>query len=140
MKKVNLIVVFNKNQDQILFCKRTSDPYKNLYNFVGGKVEEDEDERHAAYRELFEETGISNEDISLVHMMDYVYPLDSLTMNIYYGVLNKEKDLIEEKHPLIFLDKETNFMDERFAGDGNVHHMATLAKYYLKHKDQYNKI
>ena len=40
MRKLNLIVVFNKNLDKALFCIRAKEPYKGLYNFVGGKVEE----------------------------------------------------------------------------------------------------
>lgn len=40
MKKFNLIVVFNENLDKVLFCVRAKKPYKGLYNFVGGKVEE----------------------------------------------------------------------------------------------------
>ena len=59
MRKLNLIVVFNKNLSEALFCIRAKQPYKGLYNFVGGKVEENESSYDAAYRELFEETGIS---------------------------------------------------------------------------------
>ena len=40
MKKLNLIVVFNKNLSKTLFCIRAKEPYKGMYNFVGGKVEE----------------------------------------------------------------------------------------------------
>lgn len=40
MRKLNLIVVFNKNLSKGLFCIRAKDPYKGKYNFVGGKVEE----------------------------------------------------------------------------------------------------
>lgn len=43
MRKLNLIVVFNKNLDKALFCIRAKEPYKGLYNFVGGKVEEGEE-------------------------------------------------------------------------------------------------
>ena len=39
MRKLNLIVVFNKNMDESLFCIRAKEPYKGMYNFVGGKVE-----------------------------------------------------------------------------------------------------
>ena len=60
MRKLNLIVVFNKDLNKVLFCIRAKEPYKGLYNFVGGKVEENETNDEAAYRELFEETGISN--------------------------------------------------------------------------------
>ena len=50
MRIVNLIIVLNQDKDQVLMCYRKKDPYKGLYNFVGGKVEEDEDHLEAAYR------------------------------------------------------------------------------------------
>ena len=39
MRKFNLIVVFNEDLTKTLFCIRAKEPYKGLYNFVGGKVE-----------------------------------------------------------------------------------------------------
>lgn len=42
MRKLNLIVVFSTNLDKVLFCIRAKEPYKGLYNFVGGKVEDGE--------------------------------------------------------------------------------------------------
>lgn len=42
MKKLNLIVVFNNELEKALFCIRAKEPYKGLYNFVGGKVEDGE--------------------------------------------------------------------------------------------------
>ena len=38
MKRMNVIAVFNKDLTKTLMCKRTKEPYKNLYNFVGGKI------------------------------------------------------------------------------------------------------
>ena len=73
MKKLNLIVIFSKTLDDVLFCIRAKEPYKGLYNFVGGKVENNETNDEAAYRELFEETGISSKDIELDHFMDLNY-------------------------------------------------------------------
>ena len=83
MKKLNLIVVFNKSLDKILFCIRAKEPYKGLYNFVGGKIEKNETNDEAAYRELFEETGISNEDIELDHFMDLNYFKDEKNLQVY---------------------------------------------------------
>ena len=49
--------------------QKAKEPLQRLYNFVGGKIEENEDGLHAAYRELEEETGITREDIHLTHLM-----------------------------------------------------------------------
>ena len=40
MRKLNLIVVFSKDLNKVLFCIRAKEPYKGMYNFVGGKVED----------------------------------------------------------------------------------------------------
>ena len=72
-KTYNCIVVFNKKRDAVLFCKRRNDPYKDLYNFVGGKVEPGEESDKAAYRELQEETGITRQHIRLYRLMDIRY-------------------------------------------------------------------
>ena len=73
MKKCNCIVIFDKTKSHILFCKRVKSPYAGKHNFIGGKVESGEDDLSAAYRELQEETGISQCDIQLFHLMDITY-------------------------------------------------------------------
>ena len=87
MKKSNVILVYDENKEKILMCKRKKNPYKGLLNLVGGKVEKGETSEHAAYRELYEESGISSKDIVLTHLMDMVYHLDDLTVEVYIGVL-----------------------------------------------------
>lgn len=56
MQGYNAIAVFNETSDKLLMCRRKKDPYKGLSNFVGGKIELNEDSLMAAYRELEEET------------------------------------------------------------------------------------
>ena len=41
MQGYNVIWVLNKNADKVLMCKRRKEPYKGLYNLVGGKIETD---------------------------------------------------------------------------------------------------
>ena len=43
MKKYNVVVVFDKNFENTLMCKRTKEPYKGMYNLVGGKIEKEND-------------------------------------------------------------------------------------------------
>jgi 8-oxo-dGTP diphosphatase len=129
MKSYNCIIILNKEKDKILFCKRISDPYMGLFNFVGGKIEEGETSMDGAYRELEEETGITREDTSLQPFMDFKWHLQQIHMEVYVGALNKNIELREELHPLHWLDFSHNFFDmEMFAGEGNIGHMIEILK------------
>ena len=133
MRKLNLIVVFNKDLNQVLFCIRAKDPYKGLYNFVGGKVEENETNDNAAYRELFEETGISSNDIELDHFMDLNYFKYGNNIQVYYGILKHEVNLIEEKNKLEWVTIDEKLLDNnKFAGNYNIPHIIRQIKVYLK--------
>ena len=133
MRKLNLIVVFNKNLDKGLFCIRAKEPYKGLYNFVGGKVEENESNEDAAYRELFEETGITHNDIELEHFMDLNYFKYENNIQVYYGVLKHDVTLVEEKNKLEWLPLRDNLLENsKFAGNYNIPHIIRQIKVYLK--------
>lgn len=43
MQGYNCIMVYNSDGNRLLFCKRTKDPYKGLYNLVGGKIDNNEE-------------------------------------------------------------------------------------------------
>lgn len=127
-KHYNCIVVFNKNRDRILFCKRMKPPYEGLYNFVGGKVEPGENSIHAAYRELHEETGISRNQITLFPLMDITYYQRKFVLELYVGQLQDEVELIEEKNPLTWMPLTEDFADSgKYAGDKNIAHIVTIA-------------
>ena len=133
MRKLNLIVVFNKSLKNVLFCIRAKEPYKGLYNFVGGKVEKDESNDKAAYRELFEETGIAKEDIELEHFMDLNYFKYENNLQVYYGILKHDVSLIEEKNKLEWVTIDKELLDnEKFAGNYNIPHIITQIKVYLE--------
>ena len=133
MRKLNLIVIFNKELDNGLFCIRSKEPYKGLYNFVGGKVESGETKEDAAYRELFEETGISRNDIKLDHFMDMAYYKYENDISVYYGILEKEVNLVEEKNKLEWVNLADNLLDcSKFAGNYNIPHIIRQIKTYLK--------
>lgn len=132
MKSVyNCIVVFNKTRDAVLFCKRMKDPYKGLYNFVGGKVEPGEESEAAAYRELEEETGITKQQIRLYRLMDIRYYYQDFDLELYVGQLVEDVVLKEETNPLCWLSPDEDFTDKnRFAGEQNIAHIMNVALQY----------
>lgn len=131
MKKLNVVIIYDKDEEKILMCKRAKEPYKGKYNLVGGKVEQGEDELHAAYRELQEETGITNEDVSLKHLMNFQYQMSDMELEVYVGKLNKNVQVKEEVNELVWMDKKENFFNmEKYAGEGNIGHMIEQVEYY----------
>lgn len=125
MKKYNVIVIFNQDKKtKTLMCKRTKEPYQGMYNLVGGKIEKDGDGLHEAYRELEEETAITKNDVILFHFMNIDYIAFSKSLEVYYGVLNKDVNLIEEVNALEWVDIHDNFFDmNKYAGGGNIGHI-----------------
>ena len=128
---MNCIVVFNKEKDKVLFCKRKKDPFKDCLNFVGGKVESGESSGEAAYRELQEETGISRKQIRLYRLIDLIYYHQDFILEIYVGKLDEDASLKEETNPLVWLSLDEDFTDrERFAGEQNIAHIINVAMLY----------
>lgn len=133
MKKLNVILVYDKDEKNILMCRRTKEPYKGKYNLVGGKVEPGEDELVAAYRELEEETAITKNDITLYNLMNFNYKLTDIELEVFVGKLNKEVKLVEEVNKLYWINKNENFFDlDKFAGEGNIGHMLEQAEIHKK--------
>lgn len=140
MKKYNVIVIFNNNMTKTLMCKRTKEPYIGMYNLVGGQIEKENDGLNEAYRELSEETGISKEDVSLKHFMNICYLSFNKFLEVYYGILNKDVELIEEVNKLEWINIDDNFFDmSKFAGEGNIGHIIEEIKIDLKNNNSHKK-
>jgi ADP-ribose pyrophosphatase len=124
MVGLNLIVVYNSSRDKILMCKRKKEPYLGLCNFVGGHIESGESGFEAAYRELSEETGITENDIKLTHLMDYNYPLSDCYLEVYAGRLFKDIIVNGDENELFWSDLNHNFFDMNiYAGEGSIGHI-----------------
>lgn len=137
MKKMNVIVIFDKNLNKTLMCKRTKEPYIGMYNLVGGKIEKENDRLNEAYRELSEETNIQKADVELVHFMNLSYVKWNKELEVYYGVLNKEVNLIEEVNKLEWVPINDNFFDmTKYAGEGNIGHIIEEIKIDMMKKNQ----
>ena len=133
MKKMNVIVVFDKNLEKTLMCKRTKEPYIGMYNLVGGKIEKEHDGLNEAYRELEEETNIKKKDIDLIHFMNLSYTKWDKELEVYYGILKNEVELIEEVNKLEWVNINDNFFDmNKYAGEGNIGHIIEEIKIDIK--------
>lgn len=121
---MNVIVIFDKDFKNVLMCKRTKEPYIGMYNFVGGKIEKENDGLNEAYRELVEETNIKRKDVELIHFMNLTYVKWNKELEVYYGILNKEVTLVEEVNKLEWVSINDNFFDmNKYAGEGNIGHI-----------------
>ncbi len=125
MQGYNLIAVLTPDGRYMLMCRRRKDPYQGLLNLVGGKIEPGESDMAAAYRELEEETAITPDDIRLLHLMDFTYPLDECYVQVYAGVLLQAVELREEVNALLWvpMEDEDFFSMSRYAGEGNIGHI-----------------
>ncbi len=124
MKKMNVIVIFDKNLNKTLMCKRTKEPYMGMYNLIGGKIEKENDGLNEAYRELAEETNIQKYDVELIYFMNLSYIKWNKELEVYYGVLNKDVILLEEVNKLEWVSIDDNFFDmNKYAGEGNIGHI-----------------
>ena len=128
MQGLNVIWVFNPTADKVLMCKRHKQPYKGLYNLVGGKIDAGESGLTAAYRELQEETGIT--DIKLHHLMDFTYFMkDSCRVEVYFGKLPHDVAVCGDEKELVWLGINEDFFDmTKFAGEGNIGHIYEIIK------------
>lgn len=124
MQGYNVIVVFDETADRVLMCRRRKDPYRGMSNFVGGKIEPDEDGLAAAYRELEEETAITKADIALSHLMDFTYYEDGCYLEVYVGKLETSVEVHGDENELYWSSLEHDFFDvSQYAGEGNIGHM-----------------
>lgn len=101
-----LTLVFNQDKTKVLMCD-----HKKLHNlnYIGGKIEKNESPMEASYRELFEETGISKEDIELSYIryenvkLNNLIGIEDYEMYITAGVLLHDIELTPEKNELIWV-------------------------------------
>jgi len=131
MTPLNLIWILNAAGDKVLMCKRHKQPYLGLYNCPGGKIEAGESDLESAYRELQEETSITDADVTLVHVMSSTYPLSDIRLEIFYGKLSRDVQVHGDEKELAWIDITEDFCDmTRFAGDRNLGHIWECIKWH----------
>ena len=114
MKKyVLLLLLFTKDFNKILLIKRKKKPFANLYNGIGGKIEENETVQEATIRECMEETKIEITNPKL--LVTCIYPKsinseDEKEMHVLYDIVEEKE--VEETYEGTFEWKNIEFAQD----------------------------
>lgn len=131
MQGYNVLLIYSKDMERLLLCRRLKDPYKGLSNLVGGKIEAGEQGMDAAYRELLEETGITRADVALHHVMDFTYYWQKCYVEVYAGRLRHDVLVSGDENELFWSDLNQDFFNmSLYAGEGNIGHMIEQVNMY----------
>jgi len=129
MQGYNILFILNRIGNKVLMCKRGREPFRGLYNLIGGKIEPGEGGLDAAYREMREESGILPGQIELVHLMDFTYYVSDTLIEVYAGRLKTDVTVAGDENELYWIDINRNFFDTSvFAGGGNIGHIMEQIK------------
>lgn len=124
MKDRSVIVIHDASGTMLLLTLRGRDPYRGLYDFIGGSSESGEDAMSCAYRVLAEKTGLPKGDIPLEHIMDFAYQTTQACVQVFYGKLAQAFPLSQEETRLAWMDIHDDFFDPlRYAGEGYMGHI-----------------
>lgn len=123
MKKFVVIFLFTKDYKKVLMVKRNKPPYKDCWNGIGGKIEENETEIQATKRECYEETEIKLDNPKL--FITYIYPeTNQMNKGTNLSVLY---DFIDEVPVKSNYEGIYEWKDINFALDFNNKELAGLA-------------
>jgi len=79
-----VVGIINNSNNEVFIAKRQKNQFMSGYwELPGGKVEPGEDHVNAIKRELFEETGITVKDCSLVQMIQHIYSEKTINLSVY---------------------------------------------------------
>ena len=125
MKKYVVIFLFTKDHKKVLMVKRNKPPYKDCWNGIGGKIEENETEVQTAVRECYEETSIKLNNTKL--FITYIYPETNETnketnLSVLYDFIDETP--VESNYEGIYewkdIDFALDFNNRELAGLANI--------------------
>lgn len=141
-KNYVVIFLFSKDKKKVLLVKRTKNPFKNCWNGIGGKIENNETVIEAAIRECKEETKIELKTPKL--FVTYKYPPNNTVnsntnLNILYDFIDECQvpDNIEGHYEWKTIEFASDFNSKEIAGFSNlgqiikeIYDMEGIKKFY----------
>jgi len=124
--------VIENQQGQVFIAKRPSHVHQgNLWEFPGGKVENDESATQALRRELFEEIGIHVQEAEPLIQISHDYPDKSVLLDVYRVKYFNGKAHGKEGQQTRWISKSEFDQFEFPAANKAILNAAVLPQYYL---------
>lgn len=104
MKKVIVVAAIIKEFDKYLIGLRSTGKFVNLWEFPGGKVDENEDQKVALKREIKEEFNVEIEVKDLIKKIEHQYPDFYLEMYCYECKLLSDDFKLNDHSEIMWFD------------------------------------
>lgn len=104
MKKVIVVAAIIKEVDKYLIGLRSTGKFVNLWEFPGGKVDENEDQKVALKREIKEEFNVEIEVKDLIKKIEHQYPDFYLEMYCYECKLLTDDFKLNDHSEIMWFD------------------------------------
>ncbi len=105
MKTVRVAAAAILRSGRVLLCQRGYGELKGLWEFPGGKLEEGEEAREAAVREIREELGVSVIPGRLLCHVSFAYPSFLLEMDVFLASIASGEIVLNEHEGLLWADR-----------------------------------
>lgn len=112
MINLSLVLIYNKETKKILLCKSDYGTYDRVFDFICGERMKGENGLDCAYRELKNETGLTEDDITLQHIFDFTYVLDQRRLQVFAGSIARAQTLRRREDSLLWADIRRDLCDD----------------------------
>ena len=128
-----------RNNNKILFSQRTKVPYLDMYEFPGGKINDDESAKDALIREIKEELSITVTESTKINKLTHKYQDFDVELHVFN--IDNYKGQIEalEKQKIKFLSLQ-EVKNKVIESTYRILKIISLPKYYIITKPVHKKI
>ena len=106
MKTLNVVAAIIKKDGKILATKRGYGEFINMWEFPGGKIENDESKEEALIREIREELDCTIKPIKFALDLEYQYPTFYLKMSCFEAIITEGTPKLLEHNDAKWLSKK----------------------------------
>lgn len=106
LKKINVVAAVIKKDDKYLATQRGYGEFINMWEFPGGKIENNETKEEALIREIKEELDCIIEPTKFVLDLEYQYPTFYLKMSCFEAIIKEGTPKLIEHNDAKWLTKQ----------------------------------